>query len=249
MTIHAGSITHKREFFEGLPQRASEAARRLGAELLDARRYENPDLSASALAAESGRRVQSTQNAASAEVTTQRAEATDALGYLDRVLDAERPRITDYARAQASWQQAKMYLDNGHTLRHVLANADQALTLAVEEFGPHYLRAQRDPSKLWELRFDTAGHTNATDAAVAELRSAVLRRLADLATDPALADLIRTRLAADPSVSGASGWWKALDAVAAGRAFDGLHAAAVSRVAEQHRAAQLMDATPRAAHG
>jgi hypothetical protein len=249
MTIHTGSIAQKREFFGGLIQRAAEAAKRLRADLISAREYTNPDMSDAATTAERGRREERARLSAEDEAATQRREAADALGYLDRVLDTERPRITDYARAQASWQQAKMYLDNGHTLHHVLSNADLALALAVEEFGPHHLRSLRDPSKVWQTRFDIAPHANATEAAVAELQAAVLRRFAAVTTDPALADLITVRLSADPAMVGAAAWWDGLDAVAAGRAFNGLNAAVQARLAEQQLAAQLVDATAQAARG
>lgn len=189
MTIHTASVAHKRAILAAAPDEASAAARRLGAEQRDAATFHDANLSAEGNQREALRRQAAVRDASAAEVQELRTRATDARDYLTRTLDQERPQISDYARAQASWSQATMNLGNGHTLQHVLANADEPLTLAVEEFGPHHLRAQRDPSKVWELRFATPDG-DATDAAIRELRTAALERLAAVTADAALADLI-----------------------------------------------------------
>lgn len=238
MTIHTGSIAQKRSLFAALPSDASAAARRLGAEQRSAHEHTDPNLSPAGLAAEVRRRAEAVQQQAATVAAEQRALAADARAYLDRVLEQERPRITDYNRAQAGWTQALMYLDNGHTLRHVLANADLPLTLAVEEFGPHWLRSQRDPATVWELRYN-GGAPDPINARAGELQNAVLERLATVAEDPDLGDLIRASLEADASHAAAKPWWQQLDAIAAGRTFDGLRAAAEARLADHIKATPL----------
>lgn len=243
MTIHTGSIAQKRILFTALPSDASAAARRLGAEQRSAHDHTDPDLSPAGLAAEAQRRAEAVQQQAASTATEQRSLAADARAYLDRTLEQERPRITDYSRAQAGWTQALMYLNNGHTLRHVVLNADVPLVLAVEEFGPHWLRSQRDPAKVWELRY-RGGVTDPIEARAQELQTAVLERLAHVAEDPALGDLIRAVLEADAALAAAQPWWQQLDAIAAGRTFDGLRAATEARLADQLKAGQLSEAAP-----
>ncbi|MGM1016777.1 MAG: hypothetical protein ACQEW8_04485 [Actinomycetota bacterium] len=233
MTIHTGSIEQKRVALAALPGVAAAAARRLDAERRSALEYEDPNLSAAGNAAEARARSEAVQSLAAITVAEQRRQADDAALYLEQTLSRERPQITDYARAQASWGQARMYLDKGHTLLHVLRNADQALTLAVEEFGPHWLRSQRDPSKVWELRYMHDATIDPTEAATIELQAAVMERLAATAADPALAGLIRASAETAPMIAATAPWWKALDAIAAGRTFSGLRAAAEARIADQ----------------
>lgn len=242
MTIYTGSIAQKRITLEAAADEASAAFRRLDAERHTARTHTDPHLSPTGLANEVQKRVAAIEAAAAATVTRLREAATDARDYLARVLDAERPRIADYARAQASWAQALMYLDNGHTLRHVLRNANEALTLAVEEFGPHWLRSQADPAKVWELRF--TADVDPVEARVHELQTAVMERLADVTSNPPLADVIRGNLEAVHAIAAAEPWWRGLDAVAAGRTYNGLHAAAERRMADQFKVSQLSEAAP-----
>ncbi|KAA9135739.1 hypothetical protein [Microbacterium caowuchunii] len=247
MTVYTGSIATHRATLANATECASTTARRLGAEQRSAHEHNDPNLSAGGNDAEAQRRKGAVQRMAATEATSQRTAAVEARDYLTRTLDENRPQITDYARAQAGWAQARMYLDNGHTLWHILANADEALTLAVEQFGPHYLRSQRDPSKLWGLRFTPDATRDPIEASVRELQAAVMERLAAVVTDPALADLIRATLEAEVAFAAADPWWRQLDAIASGRTFDGLRAATEARRADQLKASRLTETLTRTA--
>lgn len=110
MTIYAQSIANTRNLFQQLVPIESETSRDLQAQLNSARAFTDPNLSDIGLREEVDRRVEAVRQLAARTLTAHRAEAQDARDYLQRVMDEHRPRITDYAQAQAAWARVTMYL-------------------------------------------------------------------------------------------------------------------------------------------
>lgn len=233
--------------FQQLVAIEADTARTLMAELNSARAFTDPHLTGEGLAHQIERRVQDVRQRAARTLEAHRTEAQENRDYLQRVMDEHRPRITDHTEAQAAWARVTMYLDNGHSFSHVLANADMAMTLAVEEYGPHHLRAQRDPAQLWRLRFDPDAASDPVAASVDQLHVAVMLRMAELVTDPQLADVIRLTMEADDALAAVEPWWEAIQQVAMGRTFDQLGTATRSRVSEQAAQARREELSPAAA--
>ena len=81
-----------------------------------------------------------------------------------------------------AWDRAAMLLDAGRDLADVIAGADPLTAEAVAEYGATWLRAQTvRPS----LDADPLGHHQFTEPDTAWVGPAVVRRLAEVAPDPA----------------------------------------------------------------
>ncbi|MBA8815643.1 hypothetical protein FHX48_000695 [Microbacterium halimionae] len=242
MTISSSMISSTEETLREAPNVASTAYMKFNGEVMSAKSYENAQLLPSELRSERERRVARAQEAAGQEQNRLRAAAESAAALIRSVVEQERPRISDYARAQSGWQAATMYLDQGHSLAHILSRADESMTLAVEEYGVHWLQAQRDPAKLVDVRSDQTGDPVA--AAVEQLHAMAALRLAELSADPALAAALRLSVQIDVYLVAAVAWWEGLSAIAANRTFNQLTAAVTARLVGNRAESQLKGLSP-----
>lgn len=126
--------------------------RALNAAQTKARGFQDPNLSTEGLAAKRAELDAAARAAAAPVLERLRTQVAGAAERLAGQAAAALPKIADdpaaIMRSQRAWDQARLRLDAGMSLRAVLANADTETALAIREWGPAYIEAKtyRTPS-------------------------------------------------------------------------------------------------------
>ncbi|GAA1768389.1 hypothetical protein [Agromyces humatus] len=237
MTIYITSVRSFAETIRNARERAATLARSLSDAIARARTFTDPDLSDQGVAAKRAELEATFRAAAQTDLQKLTAEVSHARQYLAQAARENTQLPNDAAgliRAEQKWRQVEKILDAGGDLLSQIRTADADTALAIAEFGPSWVQAQSvRPQGLTGAV--AAGLTpdgvQGGDPA-ASVRRAVSARLADVTTDPTLAELLRVDSAADGHVATVEPWLTAASNLVEYGTADLLGAALASQIAQ-----------------
>ncbi|MFH5822278.1 hypothetical protein [Georgenia sp. AZ-5] len=193
-------------------QRATQINLELRNQLDEARRYQDPDLTAEGLRKRQEQMAATARDVASRKLAELKQDVETATAQVRSWADPLRPKVGDDAaslmRLQFAWDRARMLLESGRTVPEVLVNADADVALAVREWGPDWVRAQtpraQGMARTLQEEPDTSGLVRSAEARLAEVlggqSAAAIEALRDV--DVVQASLVPTVAFIDRQVSG-----------------------------------------------
>jgi hypothetical protein len=214
---------------------AIELSRGIRDALARANAFTDPNLSDIGLRAKRTELATEFREAAAVDLTKLRAGLENSRSYLAQTAreNIRVPDTTDaLVKAEIKWRQVERVLTAGGELRDLIATADFDTALAIAEFGPSWAQANDyRPAGLTD-RISTAMYGGRTPDPTAWLTRAVYTRVAEVAPDPALAELAREAMAADTRYATAEPYLDAGQSFVDHGSADMLGAAIASRAAE-----------------
>lgn len=131
----------------------------LQVDLSEAYRHDNPNLTPEGLAQKRSELAKAAQQRGGVVLAALRARMTAEATAVSERAAKVRPRVDDPATIQRKWDQARMRLDAGMSLRQVVATADADTLAAITEWAPTWLDVQAhlsQPSGVEGAKPDTA---------------------------------------------------------------------------------------------
>ncbi|WP_448002556.1 hypothetical protein [Agromyces bauzanensis] len=236
MTIYITSVRLSAETIRTAREKAATLARSLSDALVRAWTFTDPNLSEQGVAARRAELEATFRAAAQTDLQKLTADVSNARQYLAQAA-RENTQIPDDAagliRAEQKWRQVEKILDAGGDLFTQIRTADADTALAIAEFGPSWVQAQsvRPQGLTGAVAASLAAHGVQDGDPAAAVRRAVNARLADVTTDPSLAELLRIDAAADDQVAAAEPWLTAATNLVENGSADMLDAALASQMA------------------